>query len=439
MPGPRHDCVAMSLRTHRVIRLPAVWSSRVVRGVDLVACSAGQMLHVFRVKEGRFESVTVALPESANPAEISIAGSRIVAVWARVLVVLDADALPFAEPHASLPLTLVQREARGEKLEGPANVAFLLSDKVLVDHPVKKRLTLPRTPTSPLVVKGDEVLIDDLREELVGDPRVHAWRKVGDAEPGLPEAETMMLEARPLPVLDASPQGPAQAPLTNRIRLEKQADEHGFRVPPRLLRLLALHDEEPVMRRLLGKLGMDAIEVRDLVRDWDADPCLIAFSGRGNGDEVCLYVYPPEARAEPPIVEFFHEDNLIEPRALRFDDWLSNELDAVSEEVPDLAPIAQRVREALGLAQAETIDVDAITWPSWLDAARGVGAFKNAKECDAKARSLVASGHFAEAERWLLRAYLASDGQGGTRTLLARVYGELGWSLPSAHLASRDD
>lgn len=437
MPGPRVDCLVMCLRTHSVVRQPALSASRFASGPNLVACTGQQILHVARLHEGQLESLTVALPESVRIPEVAITGTRIVVLSGTHLVVLDANSLSFAQAHTSLPLTLTQREARGESLEGAAKVVFVLSDKVLVDHPVRKRLTLPLTSTSPQVAKGDEVVIDDLREELRGDPRVHAWHKVGqsggDAEKGMPEPATLTLEARILPPLDAS-----SKTLKNRILLEKMATKHGFRVPSKLLHLLMMHDEDAVMRRLLGKLGMDCIEVRDLVRDWDADPCLIAFSGRGTGDETCLYIYPPYSfQHEPPIVEFNHEENLVEPLALTFDHWITSELNARVEREPDLAPIADRVRQALRLPSTDVPHAE-VTWPAWFDAPRNINGFKSAKEAEAKGRALMDEGKWMEAERYLLRAYLEPDGAKATRALLTRVYIELGWSLPRDHLASRD-
>lgn len=436
VPGPRVDCVAMSLRTHQVVRLPAQSASRLAAGPKVGACTVLNMLHVTRLHEGELQSLTVALPASLRTPDVAVAGTRIVVLTHAQLIVLDADALPFSHTHAAAPLTLTQREAGGQKLEGAAKVVFVLSDKVLVDHPVRKRLTLPRDASSPTVVKGDEVLIDDLREALIGDPRVHAWRKVGDADKGAPSASAITLAAPTLSVLSEVPSAPAPTKHTNRIRLEALAREHGFRVPPMLLRLLTLHDDDAVMRRLLGKLGMQCVEVRGLVGDWDADPCLIAFSGRGNGDETCLYIYPP-SNADPLIVEFNHEENLVEPLALTFEDWMARELESVVTHAPDLAPLAARVREALGLSSTHTPPRD-VAWPAWLDATRAIGEFKDAKAAEAKGRALMDEGKWVEAERYLLRAYLVADGASETRALLTRAYAELGWSLPRAHLASRD-
>ena len=94
MPGPRAECVATSLRDHRALRLLALGASRFGSGTNLIACSALNMLHIFRLHADALESLTIAMPASPRPAEVAIAGPRIAALCATQLVLLDASTLP---------------------------------------------------------------------------------------------------------------------------------------------------------------------------------------------------------------------------------------------------------------------------------------------------------------------------------------------------------
>jgi hypothetical protein len=438
MPGPRSDCVAFSLGSPLVLRLPAAPDARVALGSGIAACAAHDHVHVFRFGHGAIQSVSVPIPHTPEP-DLHVALGRVCVLSGDRLLLIDAQALPFGETHVASSISYAALTTGGAQVPDPATVAFVFSDKILVDHPRFKRLTLAKTPGCPEVVKGDQVMIDDVREELPGIFRVYAWRKAGAGGSVRPPPAPLELPRPAIaPLSEDVPSSEVTAPETGGppsplARLHDLSARHGFRASDCLVRLLAERERDPVFRRWLDKIGFDLIEVRSLTPDWDADPCLLAFAGLGNGDEYCLYVYPPWCAdgREPPVVEYWHETNFVDFRALDFESFLVRELDSrVADGFVD-DELARLIRERLALPSAGR---DAGEAPEFLPLDQQSHA---APALDVEAAlELERRGDAAAAERALLRQFLlGGDLAAAARKELERLYAKLAWSFPLENLA----
>jgi hypothetical protein len=433
--GTRTELALVSLASGAAGRLPAQHASRLAADDDLVVCSVPGGLHVVRAEQdGTFGALTLPLPATARPAQVVIDRGHVVALAGALLVTLDASALVFARGHRVEGLSIEEHTARGRATPEPATVVFVMADKVLADHPTLRRLTLPRTASSPTVQRGERVCIDDVREELPGLFRVHAWRREGDAPANVRGGETLTLAAPTLP--DREDDGPIASPARTSAHdtLAALSRTHGFDVPERMLAWLRLVDDDAVVRRWCAKLWLDPIEVRGLVRDWDADPCLVAFAGLGNGDELCLYVHPDA----PPgtVVLYCHETNTIEEPPLSFDAWMDGWL-ARFERGDDASArdLAGRLRARLSLPSLPT--ATATEPPRWWRAAARVGELADDAACVREAERALAEGRVRDAERWWLAHYLLGHDP-SARARLRAIYEQLGWSLPRAMLETRD-
>lgn len=446
-PAPSERCGAGN-----PLRLPAELGSAVVAGEGFVACSMTGALHVARISDASgwgglapLGAITLPLPPTwaPTPAALAVDGRTLVALAGDVLVVLDVDALPVGEGHRILGLTLVPIEPRGPSHPEPAKVVFVMSDKVLADHPSLGRLQLPITPSTPTVARGDLVRIDDARQELPGIFRVYAWARPDDPRGASQPRPPLVL---PPPELELAMGDASSASKgSERAALEALARRHGLAVPPRLLRMLGLADEDPVFRRWLEQLWLE-LEVRSLVGDWQADPSLLAFAGLGNGDAWCLYVHP-DAPADS-VVLFSHETNAVDELPTTFDAWLDAHLAGFETEQPGrrfdprLADLATRVRAALEVpSRAPVVAPPASALrrpptPFWWQAASLTGDFSVPLRVNEWAETNLAAGRMRDAERWVLARYLRGDL--ASRDALLRVYEALGWAYQLEQLQADD-
>lgn len=354
-----------------------------------VICPTLSLAHRFERREGALRALTVPTPGTPLDAAESEGRAAVLAVGK--LVVLELDALDRSARHASTPLTLEPLQAVSTDAPTEAEVLFAFPGSFVVEHPEHGRITVRREPGGPEVEPGDVVLLEDVREDLPGVFRVHAWRPSGARTSERPAAATLELPAPVLP----EPPPPEEA---TAAELRALAAAHGFEAPPLLLRLLEEREREPAFARWLDQCGFAYFELRGLTADWDADPCLLAFAGGGGGDELCLHVYPP-AGSSPAVVEFFHEDGTVERRDADFAAFFDAELEARAAWADPR--LVQRIRDRLALPAGST--------------------------------SKAAPPAVADDEERALVARLR-DGDLDALDALAEIYEARGWTLALAHV-----
>jgi len=174
----RYDCLAISLGARALLRLPGSSEAKVALEGSLGACATIDTLHVFRLRMTSLQSVSIAIPPTGSP-DLIIRDGHLCALAGDKLLIVDPEDLPFRGTHVTAPVEYNPFVGRGQGDPEPAKVVVVFSEKILVDHPRLKRLTLSRPPASPELERGDSILIDDVREELPGIFRVYAWRKQG--------------------------------------------------------------------------------------------------------------------------------------------------------------------------------------------------------------------------------------------------------------------
>ncbi|MFO0665776.1 MAG: SMI1/KNR4 family protein [Polyangiaceae bacterium] len=465
-PGEAPLCTAFVLGVVSRLQLPVAWRVSLAGEGNYAASASDEVLHVFRFEGESVKCVSVALPPALTEdgPEVFVTGARVCVVCGDELIVVDASALEFDDVPRGRPISYEPLVGSASGDDAPATVAFALPESILLDHPKFKRLRVPRAAGDADLAKGDHVILDDVREELPGIFKVYAWHKAGASK-----------SARPLPpaLTFAAPrlefEAPARPAVTASARprdsqtLKGLAAHYGFRAPELLVRLLETREGEPAFSRWLDKLGLDCIEVRTLT-DWDADPHLLAFAGLGNGDEFSLYVYPPwcDGGHEPIVVEFFHETNSVEFRALTFDAFLDAFLDAGAENAEDVGEateLVRRVRERLAFPKGSRDFGNPPGWllpaavasepPSGAPETSSTGFFGSLRKLFSKppAKPLVASveralrversGDLLSAERELLALFLGGgDEAPRAGTELRRLYEKLGWSFAKENIST---
>ncbi len=353
-PARGPECVAFLLGSPLVqVRLPTAPRAPITASDGVAACAGDGCVHVFREVDGRVSSVTVPIPP-AQRTDIALVAGRLCVIAVNQLVIIELTALPWGAAQRAVALDLVGVRWPGERLAEPARVVAAMPKSIAVNHPKLGRLTLSVLPGSPALVRGGEVMIDDVREELPGIHKVYAWR-AGSAAPCVtPLPEKIALAAPVLPAIDPAPLAtPVQAPANAApsrgaaARVTALAERHGFVVSPLLVRVLEARERDPVLARWLDLLGLELGGPESMVEDWDADPSLLELSQRGNGDAHCLYIYPPWCREgrEPPVVTFCHETNYLDFEALSFADFLERRLADTHAD----ARVVALVRERLSL------------------------------------------------------------------------------------------
>lgn len=421
-PDRRVDVVARRLDDPDAeIRLPSDYVTALVVDRDIGVAVTRTAVHVFRATGAEIESVSLGIPDAPSP-DVVIRGHLAWLLCDQTLLGIDLDVLPFGRPHASAAWECTALASANAGDDTPATVAFVLPGKILFDHPRFGRLTVDRALTDPPVTKSQRVRLDDVIEAMPRLFRVRAW-SVWDAPRSVrPPPPPLRFEAPDVALIPPPARGTspgASVRLHNAETLRAVASRWGFRVPPCLDGFLAKTDEDPVLRRWLDQLGLATFEVRHLTTDWGVDPCVLALAGYGNGDEVALHLYPPHLAqgAEPPVVEFCHEDGEVRFIAPTFDAYLASLLAEREAEWVDLVP---RIRERLSLDKTAPKPADK---PAWL---RSPGAPKPSLET---ARALEASGDAAGAERAYSRL-LGPDGVTAqqARAALERLYTQLGWT-----------
>ncbi len=422
VPGPRVDVVARRLDgSDAEIRLPGDYGTALAVDDDIGVAVTRTAVHVYRSSGDAVESVSLGTPDAASP-DVAIHGHIAWLLCHQTLLGIDLDVLPFGRPHASASWQCAALASANAGDDTPATVAFVLPGKVLFDHPRFGRLTVDRTLADPPVVRGQRVRLDDVIEAMPRLFRVRAWSAWEGARSVRPPPPPMRFDAPAIAPI--APPAPGDAPgssvrLHNAETLRAVALRWGFGVPPGLDKFLAHVDDDPVLRRWLAQLGLDAFEVRHLTADWGADPCVLAIAGYGNGDEVCLYLYPPNLAggAEPPVVEFSHEDGEVYFLAPSFEVYLARLL---AERESDWVEVVAHVRARLSLGSGAPVDAER---PAFLPAPDAPIPSIEA------ARALEAGGDAAAAERAYARI-LGRDGADArqARAALEKSYAQLGWT-----------
>jgi hypothetical protein len=131
---------------------------------------------------------------------------------------------------------------------------------------------------------------------------------------------------------------------------------------------------------------------------------------------------------EPPVVEFFHETNLGELRAARFDEFFSSFLAerAAGRDAEIVALLVER------LALPPPTRAPAPRPADWLP------TYGTNDDLVEKANALIDDGELVAAERLLLSRWIGHDGapNADVRRRLGPLYERLGWSLPLEVLRS---
>ncbi len=426
MPGPRYDVVASTLALDAPqIRLPGVfWAEVATEGAYAIAATQ-KMLHLFRLDGATIGGISIGLPETTR-LDARLIGGEAMVVVGKTLFVVPLNEVPFTTgAHHPIAVSYAQVVGRSRGLARPGVVVALVGNKILVDHPDARRLSIERAPMDPPVKVGDSLRIDDAREPLPGIVKVHAWTRIEDGKSSArPATEALSF---PPPDLALAPEGEPRAPRAKSgDAMRALARTWGFTPPGALMTFLDATDADPALRRWTRLLGVEYVEVGSLTPNWSADPCLVAFAGRGNGDEWALYLYPPALAAgeEPIVVEFLHETNECELVARSFSDYLELWLAQHEATRPDIVAM---MRERLGIAAREA--PIAASPPTWLPRARSPSPTIESL------RALEASGDLAAAERgWALR--FTRGEHVAVAPELQRIYTALGWHGPLAALSS---
>lgn len=320
-PSRRLSAVAVLRGQREVLRLPAGHRGHLVG--PLAVCRDLGCVHYFEAAAGTVRAISLPAPE-AWALDARLGAGHIAILGRQVVLDVELASLAATGPHTAVPIRSSPLSCPGRAEAEPALVLFTFSGRMLVEHPTRGRLTVPRTADSPPVEKGDHLILEDVREELPGVVKVHAWRRADDRSSQRPTEAVLELDAPSVaPLAEGEPRAvPLEpSPRPGAEHLEKLAAEHGFLAPPLLLRVLREAASDPVFGRWMDRCGFASFEVRGLTEDWDdADPCLLAFAGRGTGDEFALYLYPPACGpvVEPPVVEFLHETGYAEFMAQDF-------------------------------------------------------------------------------------------------------------------------
>jgi hypothetical protein len=434
MPGPSMHAVAFVVGGDQRLRLPlsAVEGHRMrFEAADGVAAVCdGEAMHVVSGDdEGRLRSVTLTMPPLGWRPDVRIADGLVFVLPMEHLLVVDIGELPFADPHRPVAARFEPVVAEGWADDELATVAVITQGRILADHPRLGRLRLRRHPLDPAIAPGAQVRIDAMVERLPGRYRVDRWSVEGRPSQAPPERpEPLDLPAPEVTPLPEPVRGdaPSAVVVAGPTKLELLAAEHGFTAPPLLVKLLARRRDKPVFRRWLDQLGFDAIELRGLTTDWEADPCLLAFSGLGNGDEYALYPYPPwcEGGREPFVAVFLHEIMASEFVATTFEAFFVNTLAERATDSDTSAALVGHVRRELTLPAG----------PLWVGDDPGVLVPENGVATAAAARALEAAGELHAAERVWVKLFVDDDGDEEAHEALVRLYEHLEWSLPLAHL-----
>ena len=170
---------------------------------DCGACVTIDTLHVFLLEAPTPAAVSIAIPPTSYP-DVVVKYGKIFVLAGDKLLIIDSGLLPFEEEHLAAPIEYHPLLGRGQGDAEPAQVVGVFSEKVLVDHPRLRRLTLSRTPSAPPIARGDSVLIDDVREELPGIYRVYAWRKQGAEQSMRPPPPILDFPAPPVTLIGES-------------------------------------------------------------------------------------------------------------------------------------------------------------------------------------------------------------------------------------------
>lgn len=411
------------------LRLPAMARAPITTSDGVVACAGDGCVHVIREVDGRVSSVTVPIPP-AQRVDIALVAGRLCVIAVNRLVIVELGALPWGAAQRAVALDLAGVRWPGTYLDEPARVVAAMPSSIVVNHPKLGRLTLPVLPGSPAVVRGAEVMIDDVREELPGIHKVYAWHAGAAAPCVAPLPQTIALAAPVLPAIDPGALAtPTEAPghaASSRgaaARVTALANRHGFVISPLLLRVLEARERDPVLARWLDLLGLELGGPDGMIEDWDADPSLLELSQRGNGDAHCLYIYPPWCREgrEPPVVTFAHETNFVDFEAPSFADFLERRLADTHAD----ARVVALVRERLSLPPRALAPA---TPPPWLPLDASWGSAKPpARE---QRLAMERGGDVLGAERAALHAYLVEGKErAAAREELRRMYAALGWSF----------
>ena len=430
--GGRFDVVATVLGAGATeLRLPGSYAACVAaEGAFAVAVTPGT-LHAFRIDRTSLAGLSLAIP-TASRSDLRLVRGEALVLAGQMLVTIELGALPFqAGAHRSIPMSYAAIVGSARGLREPGVVVATVGAKILVDHPEVKRITIERTMSDPPVKAGDRICVLDVREPLPGVLKVHAWTLVGatsaSVRPPPPPLE--------LPAPDVAPIAPSAEARTPRVRgnlavLREYARGWPCSLPASIESFFAATDDDAVLERWLGRLGVDTVDVRDLSIDWSADPCLVAFGSRGNGDALALYLYPPAlVTDEPIVVEYWHETNECTFVARTFDAWLERLLTEQGSEEPEVAAM---IRSRLGLTPRS---VDVGKPPAWLPVERAAPLPLAAID------ALEKSGDLVRAERaWLTHYLTRRPNERAAHAALLRIYAQLGWTGPLAALkrASED-
>lgn len=433
LPGERWDCIGLAFGAEGpAVRLQAWEHAQVASHGAIAACAAGECVHVLRHHDGRLQSASVSVPPTfaLSGHQVFVAGTKVCILAGDKLLLVESTELELGATHRALPIVYEPLTRQGAGHPTVATVAFVVGTNMYLDHPTLRRLRVELAAGDPSVRRGDTIVLDDVREEIPGIFRVHAWHAVGGGKSTRPPPPRLELAAPCLQEpMHTLPAGVESSQSTDSRTLAELASQHGFRAPELLLRLLQRRDADPVFRRWLAKLWLDDMAVRDLTVGLDADPNLVAFCGLGDGDEYALYVYPPwcaEGR-EPPVVVYRHESNFAEFRASTFAAFFESELQSQGAESAKAREYARLVRDALDFPEAARAAGAAPAWLPLDSPAPGVTV-------DA-ALQREARGEVLEAERALLTVFLRDrDAAPRAAAELARIYDQLGWHMARAHL-----
>jgi hypothetical protein len=362
--------------------------------------------------------VTAAL----NPEFLAVACGNDLVLYAR-------GDLGIRPGYARQAADLIPWNPAPQALVLPGKVVMGVGAKLLVDHPAVGRLTLERPPTLT-VTAGEEIRIEDAREDLPGRLRVRAYSFPDGRSWAAPELPVRKLPAvmPPNAIAPMPPAGPPPRPRPSLVpHLEALANTHGIRIPPRLLALATAERDLPAVARALERLGLSLrAPGGNLVADWGADPHLFPLIEHGNGDVDGLYLYPPllGAGEEPFMASFFHETGEIEVCAPSFDRYLEDAL-AAADDNASKRPLVALLRTLLPPAPAM---ISQTPLPGNLQAIVSDDAFSD--PASRRAETNASRGRIAE-ELTLRNALFDNPNEGAIAKLLA-LYKDLGWGYAAA-------
>lgn len=155
------------------LEIVAPRAARMLRDEDIVVVVAPSIAVLARVGGRLVESLAVALPTAELP-DAAIFQESLWLLAGSTLLRLDLDRLPWSGEHRGVAVEY-DRLGPLRVAPQPASVTVITGQKLLVDHPVYKRVTITRAESDPVVARGALVSLDQVVEPHTGLFQVRAW------------------------------------------------------------------------------------------------------------------------------------------------------------------------------------------------------------------------------------------------------------------------